>query len=139
MAKRRGNHERSIYHRKDGLWCAQISLIMEAPNQIRQEPNQCRLWIKQMLARIDHGMTYDSTQVTLDRFVENWLNGKELARRPKTPISANCSATHPAIFGSDATARDSTCPHSKALYDQKGSGQGELARSSSSTRSSITS
>jgi integrase len=39
-----------------------------------------------MLARIDHGMTYDSTQVTLDRFVENWLNGKELARRPKTVI-----------------------------------------------------
>ncbi len=86
MAKRRGNNEGTIYQRKDGLWCAQISLNGRRLTKYGKSQTECRLWIKQMLARIDQGPTYDSTQVTLDRFVENWLNGKELARRPKTVI-----------------------------------------------------
>jgi hypothetical protein len=67
MAKRRGNNEGTIYQRKDGLWCAQISLNGRRLTKYGKSQTECRPWIKQMLARIDQGLTYDSTQVTLDR------------------------------------------------------------------------
>jgi integrase len=37
-----------------------------------------------MLQKIDGGLTFEGTQVTLERFLEVWLDGKELSRRPKT-------------------------------------------------------
>jgi len=84
MAKRRGNHEGSIYRRKDGLWCAQISLEGRRLTKYGKSQVECRDWIKQTLARIDGGLTYEGTQITLSHFIEVWLNGKELARRPST-------------------------------------------------------
>ena len=84
MAKRRSNHEGSIYQRKDGLWCAQVSLQGRRLTKYEKTQSQCRAWIKEMLRKIDDGLTFDGSQVTLDRFVESWLNGKELSRRPNT-------------------------------------------------------
>jgi len=84
MAKRRGNNEGSIYRRKDGLWCAQISLQGRRLTKYEKTQSQCRAWIKEMLRKIDGGLTFESTLVTLENFVEVWLTGKQLSRRPKT-------------------------------------------------------
>jgi len=86
MARRRGNNEGSIYQRKDGLWCGQISLGGRRLTKYGKSQKEVREWIKEMLAKIDGGLTYEGTTVTLDRFVELWLSGKELSRRPKTVI-----------------------------------------------------
>jgi len=40
--------------------------------------------MKETLRRIDQGMTFEGTQVTLTRFVKTWLAGKEISQRPKT-------------------------------------------------------
>jgi integrase len=40
--------------------------------------------VKETLAKIDMGLTFSGTQVMLARFIETWLDGKELSRRPQT-------------------------------------------------------
>ena len=84
MARRRGNNEGSIYQRKDGLWCAQVSLEGRRLTKYARTQRECREWTKQTLAYIEKGMTFGSTRVTLEEYLESWLDGKELSKRPKT-------------------------------------------------------
>ena len=84
MAKRRGNNEGTLYQRKDGLWCAQISLNGRRLTKYAKQRSECYLWIRETLGRIHSGLSFDGIQMTLESYVETWLKGKELARRPKT-------------------------------------------------------
>jgi hypothetical protein len=76
MAKRRGNHEGSIYRRKDGTWCAQVSLNRRRLTKYGKSQSECRDWIKQTRAKIEGGLTYEGAHLTLERFIEIWLHGK---------------------------------------------------------------
>ena len=84
MTRRRGNNEGCIYQRKDGLWCAQVSLEGRRLTKYEKTQKDCREWIKQTLKKIDGGLTFEGTQITLERFMEGWLNGKKISRRPGT-------------------------------------------------------
>lgn len=84
MAGRRANNEGTLYHRKDGLWCAQVSLEGRRLSKYGKTQRECRDWIKEMLAKIDTGLTYEGTRVILESFINTWLNGKELSRRERT-------------------------------------------------------
>ena len=84
MVRRRGNNEGCIYHRKDGRWCAQISLSGRRLTKYGKSQKECRVWIKEMLTKIGNGLTFQGTQVNLSEFIETWLDGKELSRRPHT-------------------------------------------------------
>jgi integrase len=84
MAKRRGNHEGGLYRRKDGLWCAQVSLNGRRLTKYSKSAAECREWIKETLARIHGGLTYGATQITLENFMRNWLESKTLSIRPLT-------------------------------------------------------
>jgi integrase len=84
MSKRRGNNEGSLYQRKDGLWCAQVSLDGRRLTKYAKTQKECRGWIKETITKIDGGLTFEATLITVERFFELWLNGKELSRRPGT-------------------------------------------------------
>ena len=84
MARRRGNHEGGLYRRKDGLWCAQISLNGRRLTKYSRSPTECREWIKETLTRVDAGLTYDASRITLDQFMRSWLESKTLSIRPMT-------------------------------------------------------
>jgi integrase len=84
MARRRGNNEGCIYRRKDGLWCAQVSLSGRRITKYGKSQKECRDWVKQMLVKIDGGLTYDGSQLTLERYAAQWLGGKGLSRKPST-------------------------------------------------------
>jgi len=84
MARRRGNNEGSLFQRKDGLWCAQVSLEGRRLTKYAKTQKECRSWIKETIAKIDGGLTFEATLMTMERFFELWLNGKELSRRPGT-------------------------------------------------------
>lgn len=86
MARRRSNHEGCIYRRKDGLWCAQVSLAGKRLTKYGKTQKECRTWIKETLGKIENGLTYAGTQVTLEQFIELWLEGKQLSRRPHTVL-----------------------------------------------------
>jgi integrase len=84
MARRRGNNEGCIYLRKDGRWCAQVSLSGRRLTKYGKTQKECREWIKDTVTKIGNGLTFQGTRVTLDEFIKTWLDGKELSRRPRT-------------------------------------------------------
>jgi len=86
MAKRRANHEGTLYRRKDGLWCAQVSLDGHRLTRYGKTQRECQDWIKETLGRIDTGLTYESIHITIEAFINTWLNGKSLSRRERTVI-----------------------------------------------------
>ena len=45
---------------------------------------EARDWVNATLGKIDRGLTFDGAQLTLTQYMESWLSGKELARRPST-------------------------------------------------------
>lgn len=84
MARRRANHEGTIYRRKDRLWCAQVSLDGHRLTKYGKTQRECHDWIKAMLDKIDSGLTYGSVHITLESFINSWLNGKQLSLRERT-------------------------------------------------------
>jgi len=84
MAKKRGNNEGTVYKRKDGRWCAQVSLNGRRITKYGKTQKECRDWVNATLDKIDHGLTFDGAQVSLQQYMESWLSGKVLARRPST-------------------------------------------------------
>jgi integrase len=84
MARRRGNHEGTLYQRKDGLWCAQVSLNGRRVTKYGKSQTECREWIKVTLERIEGGLTFESTKITMEQFLRTWLGSKTLSVRPWT-------------------------------------------------------
>jgi integrase len=84
MASKRGNNEGSIYKRKDGRWCAQVSLNGRRLTKYAKTQKECRDWVNQTLNKIDHGLTFTGAQISLAQYMEGWIAGKALARRPST-------------------------------------------------------
>jgi integrase len=68
MAKKRGNNEGTVYKRKDGRWCAQVSLsgnrITKYAAKSQRESHD---WVREITNKLEHGMTFDATQLTLER------------------------------------------------------------------------
>ncbi len=82
--RRRGNNEGCIYHRKDGSWCAQISLQGKRITKYARTQHECRQWVKDTLNKIEHGLTFEGSQLSVEAYMKSWLSGKALARRPAT-------------------------------------------------------
>jgi len=59
MASKRSNNEGSIFKRKDGRWCAQVSLNGRRITKYAKTQKECRDWVNQILDKIDHGLTFD--------------------------------------------------------------------------------
>jgi len=84
MARRRGNNEGSIFKRKDGRWVGEVSLNGRRITKYAKTQKECRDWVNQILDKIDHGLTFDGAQISLAKYMESWIAGKTLARRPST-------------------------------------------------------
>jgi len=84
MAKKRGNNEGSIYKRKNGSWRAQVTIQGKRLTYSAKTKRDGQRWIRKMLEEIDNGLTYDSTQITLYGFMEEWLVSVEPSIRYNT-------------------------------------------------------
>lgn len=73
MAKRRGNNEGSIYKRKDGRWCAQVSIHGKRKYKYGKTQRECRLWIKEIQNQVDGGLTFNTTKLTVGEYLKKWL------------------------------------------------------------------
>jgi len=117
MARRRGNNEGSLYHRNDGLWCAQVTLEARRLTKYGKTQKECRDWIKETLNKIDSGLTYEGSQMTLAKFVEMWLSSKELSRRPRTVFQyRQVTSTHILPVMGGMKIKDIAPSHIKQLY-----------------------
>jgi integrase len=121
MARRRANNEGSLYYRKArGCWCAQVSLEGRRLTKYGKTQKECRDWIRETLTKIEVGLTYEGTQVTLERFIEIWLNGKELSRSPRTVFQYRETAgRHIVPMMGKMRLQDIHPAHIKQLYARK--------------------
>ena len=84
MAKRRGNNEGTITQRSNGKWRAQISLQGKRLSFTGETRKDCQEWIKSTNQKIDAGMTYKGSRITIERFISEWLTMKATTLRPET-------------------------------------------------------
>jgi len=84
MAKKRGNNEGSIHRKPNGSWRAQITLDGRRLSYSARTRQECQEWIRKMLNRIDEGMTFASSKITLDDFFSSWLISMKASIKPRT-------------------------------------------------------
>jgi len=84
MAKRRANHEGTIFKRKNGTWRAQVSILGRRLSFSAQNQKTCQEWLKETISQIDEGYSYSSAQTTLKRFLMDWLVSIQPSRSPGT-------------------------------------------------------
>ena len=81
MAKRRSNHEGTIYQRENGTWRAQVTLDGHRLSFTGRTQRECQGWLKMTIGRIDDGMTFASTQTTLEEYMTSWLDSSKASLR----------------------------------------------------------
>lgn len=87
MARRRANHEGTIFYREGrSQWVAEISLNGRRITKYARTQRECRDWIQEMRIKIGNGLTYSGVRITLEQFARIWLAGKELSKRPATMV-----------------------------------------------------
>jgi len=85
MAKRRGNHEGSVYfHKPSGKWCAQASIQGERVTKYFRTQRECQDWLRETRSQIDHGLTSKAVRLSLDEYLVEWISNAEHRLRPKT-------------------------------------------------------
>ena len=84
MAKRRCNHEGTIFQRGDGKWRAQVTLDGRRLSFSAKTRRECLEWLKKTNGLIDDGMTYASTKVTFEEFVTGWLSSSKVSIKRTT-------------------------------------------------------
>jgi len=120
MAKRRGNKEGTIYQRKDGRWCAQVSLDGRRLTHYAKTQRECREWLKEIQSQIDEGLTIDGARATLGGFLEYWVELDKSSLRPKTWKQYSQIARQHIIPELGATKlKDLRPDHIQALYAGK--------------------
>jgi integrase len=73
MAKRRSNHEGTIYKLANGSFRVQIRLNGKRLSHTAKTQKECVEWRKKTIVQIDQGLTYSGAHTTLSEFLEGWL------------------------------------------------------------------
>lgn len=73
MAKRRGNKEGSVYQRTNGTWRAQVYLDGKRINFTGKSQRECQEWIRKTRDKIDLGLTFEGSKLTLGQYLEEWM------------------------------------------------------------------
>jgi len=84
MARKRGNNECSIFRKKNGSWRAQVSIDGRRLSFTGKTKKECQDWIKKTLGQVDDGMTFASTQITLEEYLMGWIASKRSSIRHTT-------------------------------------------------------
>ena len=84
MARIRGKKDGSIHRRENGTWRAQVSLEGRRLSYTAKTRRECQEWLKKVIGQIDDGLTYASSTVTLDEFLQSWLESTKASNRQTT-------------------------------------------------------
>jgi len=84
MAKRRGNHEGSIYKRPNGRWQAQVTIKGHRITKTLNTQRECRTWIKDITMQKDKGVSVSGVRTTYGEYLERWLEDVKPSLRTKT-------------------------------------------------------
>ncbi len=84
MAKKRGQGEGSLYKRKDGLWVAQMFAQGTKVYKYTKTQGEARDWLREIRNQLKGGLTLSAAQITLESFLQQWLESHRVSIRPKT-------------------------------------------------------
>lgn len=84
MAKKRGQGEGSLYKRKDGLWVSQMFAHGSKVYKYSRTQAEARDWLQEMRNQMNSGLTLAAAQITLNQFLQRWLESHSVSIRPKT-------------------------------------------------------
>lgn len=81
---RRGKNEGSIYKRKNGSWRAQVSIDGKRLSFTADSRAECNEWLRRTMDLVDQGMTYQSRNLSLQEYLQDWFLVKKSTIKTKT-------------------------------------------------------
>ena len=84
MYKKRGQNEGSIYKRKDGRWVAQVTIQGKHVCKYFHSRSECREWLRAMEDQIRNGLTLAGAQMSLGKYLDQWLSSISGSVQPGT-------------------------------------------------------
>jgi len=84
MGKIRGHGEGSLYQRKTGLWVASVSIGGRRLYKYAKSQHEARSWLEETRDQIKSGLTFSGAQISLEKFLQDWLGACQASIRPKT-------------------------------------------------------
>jgi len=120
MGRKRGQGEGSIFKRKDGLWVAQVTIQGRHMSKYAKTQKDARNWLQQTLSQIQKGMSITAARVTLNEFLEEWLETHKSSVRSKT-IHQYSQVAHQHIipYLGDVKLKDLRPDQIQGLYNAK--------------------
>jgi integrase len=85
MAKR-GRNEGSIFKKANGTWRAQISIEGRRISYTAPSRAECHQWLRKMLNQMDQGMTFEGRNLTLSKYLSDWMAMKKNTLRITTSV-----------------------------------------------------
>ena len=120
MAKRRGQNEGSIYRRKDGSWCAQVTVSGKRLTNYGKTRRECSDWLKETLAQVESGITFKGAKMTLAEYLDQWFVTIKPSVRPKTLFQyKQVARMHVVPILGETTLKDLRPDHIQSLYNLK--------------------
>lgn len=86
MARKRSQGEGSIYKRKDGLWVAQVTIQGKHLSKYFKLNSEASKWLHNTRNQIQDGMTLASSQITLEKYLNQWLISYRSSVHPNTIV-----------------------------------------------------
>ena len=81
---RRGKNEGTIYQRPNGTWRAQVTIDGQRLGFTAKKRAECHEWLRKTLDQIDQGMTFESKNLILKDYIQDWIATRKKILRPKT-------------------------------------------------------
>ena len=80
----RGKNEGSIFRKPNGSWVAQVSLLGKRISHSAKSRAECQTWILQTLDQVDKGMTFETRNLRLSEYLQEWISVKKSSVRQRT-------------------------------------------------------
>jgi integrase len=81
---RRGKNEGSIYKRNNDSWRAQVSINGERLSHTAETRAECNDWLRRTMDLVDQGMTFQSRNLSLQEYLQDWFRVKKTTIKTKT-------------------------------------------------------
>jgi len=120
MARKRGQNEGTIYPRKDGTWCAQVTIEGKRLTKYSKSKKECREWRDETLSKIQNGLSFAGAQTTILGYFDEWLKAIKPSLKPKTWLQyEQVSRVHILPHIGKFKLKDLRPDHIQSLYNQK--------------------
>lgn len=120
MTKKRGQNDGTIYQRKDGTWCAQVTIEGKRLTKYSKTKAKCREWLNITLKQIEDGLSIAGANATIRDYFTEWLISVKPSLRPKTWAQyEQISRTHILPHFGKLKLKDLRPDQIQSLYNRK--------------------